>query len=287
MPGRQGESPRRLCTNFLCLPTLPPLICTSCNRSGVGSRPRGTSVGVGKMANPILLAPANGPSATNCLSHQPTPYNPRLPDNPRLPAHTIRATSTRPQDPPVCPPAPAPTGRDLAMLLCGRLPARRPCPPQSETLPPRSYPSQKLYGSVTNCRLCLRTEVFKALIELLDTPGRVEDALLARVERVRLGGNFNIDDGIGLTVNLNGLAARHRRTSEKRRPGGEIAEHNRVVFRMNIGLHSSFLCCLRGEQKLFDGMPTCDHTTKAKDYQNAQVGRALFTSSATGLVHEQ
>src|SRR6218665_2021894 len=85
MPRRQGESPRRLCTNFLCLPTLPPLICTSCNRSGVGSRPRVTSVGVGKMANPILLAPANGPSATNCLSHQPTPYNPRLPDNPPLP----------------------------------------------------------------------------------------------------------------------------------------------------------------------------------------------------------
>src|SRR6218665_1979798 len=237
IPGRQGESPRRLCANFLCLPTLPPLVCTSCNRSGVGSRPRVTSVGVGKMANPILLAPANGPSATNCLSHQPTPYNPRLS------AHTNKRNKHPTTRPPRVPARPCPDRvrpRHVALRSASCPP---PLPPQSETLPSRSYPSQKLYGSVTNCRLCLRTEVFKALIELLDTPGRVEDALLARVERVRLGGNFNINDGVGLTVNLNGLAARHRRTSEKRRPGGEIAEHNRVVFRMNIGLHSSFLGC--------------------------------------------
>src|SRR4051794_22659252 len=39
-------------------------------------------------------------------------------------------------------------------------------------------------------------EALEALVELLDTTGRVHDALLARVERVRRGRDLDIDDGV-------------------------------------------------------------------------------------------
>jgi len=41
---------------------------------------------------------------------------------------------------------------------------------------------------------------FEALVELLYATGGVKDALLARVERVRGAGDFDINDGVSVTV---------------------------------------------------------------------------------------
>ncbi len=46
-----------------------------------------------------------------------------------------------------------------------------------------------------SCFEVLLREVLEALVELFDASGRVHDALLARVERVRLVRNFNVDEG--------------------------------------------------------------------------------------------
>src|SRR4030095_6968875 len=46
----------------------------------------------------------------------------------------------------------------------------------------------------------LLAEVLEALVELLDATGRVHDALLARVERVRLRRDLDVDHRVGDTV---------------------------------------------------------------------------------------
>ena len=54
--------------------------------------------------------------------------------------------------------------------------------------PEEDRPFQRLWG-------CLLGEALEALVELLDATGRVEDALLARVERVRSGRDLDVDTG--------------------------------------------------------------------------------------------
>jgi hypothetical protein len=84
----------------------------------------------------------------------------------------------------------------------------------------------------------LVAETLEALVELLDTTGRVHDALLARVEGVRLARDFHVDDGVLVTVfPFHHLATAHRRTREKRRARRQVVKNDRSVLGVNVSLH--------------------------------------------------
>src|SRR6478735_2775184 len=80
-------------------------------------------------------------------------------------------------------------------------------------------------------------EALEALVELLDAAGRVHDALLARVERVRGRRDLDVDDGVLDTVELDRLVAGNRRTGEERLARTEVAEHDRLVVGVDVSLH--------------------------------------------------
>src|SRR6478736_5406217 len=80
-------------------------------------------------------------------------------------------------------------------------------------------------------------EVLEALVELLDATGRVHDALLARVERVRCRRDLDVDDGVLDAVELDRLVAGHRRTGEEGLARAEVAEHDRLVVGVDVSLH--------------------------------------------------
>lgn len=61
----------------------------------------------------------------------------------------------------------------------------------------------------------LRLLLGSALLELLDAASLVEGALLTRVERMRLRGDFNHDLRVLLTVNSDGLRGLYGRANEK------------------------------------------------------------------------
>ena len=84
----------------------------------------------------------------------------------------------------------------------------------------------------------LGAEVLEALVELLHTSGRVQDALLTRVERVRGTGNFHVNDGVGVAVfEFNRLVARTGGTSQKALPRGQVAKHDGSVLGVDVSLH--------------------------------------------------
>ena len=80
-------------------------------------------------------------------------------------------------------------------------------------------------------------EVLEALVELLDATGRVHDALLARVERVRGRRDFDVDDGVVDAVELDRLVAGDRRTGQERLARAEVAEHDGRVVGVDVSLH--------------------------------------------------
>src|SRR5690606_1175382 len=80
-------------------------------------------------------------------------------------------------------------------------------------------------------------EVLEALVELLDAAGRVEDALLARVERVRRRGDLHVDDGVLDAVELDRLVAGDRGAGQEGLARAEVAEDDRVVVGVDVGLH--------------------------------------------------
>src|SRR5690625_3484188 len=82
-------------------------------------------------------------------------------------------------------------------------------------------------------------EALVAVPELLHTAGGVEDALLARVERVRCRRDLDVDDGVGVAVlPLEGLLARRGRPGEELGAGSEVIEDDRAVLRVDVLLHS-------------------------------------------------
>src|SRR5690606_18103099 len=83
----------------------------------------------------------------------------------------------------------------------------------------------------------LLAEVLVARVELLDAAGAVEDALLARVERVRGGGDLDVHDRVGLAVQLDGLLARQGRAREEGLAARQVTEDDRLVVGVDVGLH--------------------------------------------------
>src|SRR6476469_9981646 len=83
----------------------------------------------------------------------------------------------------------------------------------------------------------LLAEVLEALFELLDAAGGVEDALLARVERVRRGGDLDVDHRVRRTVELDGLVAARGGTREEGLTRRQVPEDDRAVLGVDAGLH--------------------------------------------------
>src|SRR5690625_3334542 len=89
-------------------------------------------------------------------------------------------------------------------------------------------------------------EALEALVELLDATGRVEDALLARVERVRRRRDLDVDDGVLDAVQLDGLVAGRGRTGEEGLARTEVAENDGVVVGVDVSLHGVSLRVRKG-----------------------------------------
>src|SRR6478735_490943 len=87
--------------------------------------------------------------------------------------------------------------------------------------------------------LLLAAEALEASVEALDAACRVHDALLARVERVGLGRDFDVDDRVGVAVfPLDGLLGRHGGAGQELGAGGQVVEDNSFVLRVGIRLHN-------------------------------------------------
>src|SRR5690606_13825023 len=75
-----------------------------------------------------------------------------------------------------------------------------------------------------------------------DTARGVHDALLARVERVRLGRDLDVDDGVGAAVfPLDGLVAADGGAREERGARREVTEDDGCVLGVDARLHWYFL----------------------------------------------
>src|SRR5579885_1465799 len=79
-----------------------------------------------------------------------------------------------------------------------------------------------------------------AATELVDATAGIDDLVLARVERMRVAGDFHLDDRVFLAVFPGDLVlARHRRTRQECEIRGDILEHHVVVLRMDVGFHGT------------------------------------------------
>src|SRR5690606_20468865 len=77
-----------------------------------------------------------------------------------------------------------------------------------------------------------------ALAELVDPAADIGRLLLARVERMRMAGDFHLDERVLLAVlPADRFLARHRRTGQEREIASDVLEHDRLVLRMDIGFH--------------------------------------------------
>lgn len=63
--------------------------------------------------------------------------------------------------------------------------------------------------------LGLTAEAFETLIELLDASRRVHNALLTSVERMRSARDFNVNHGVGSSIEFDALLTCESRTGEK------------------------------------------------------------------------
>src|SRR6478609_10381186 len=88
-------------------------------------------------------------------------------------------------------------------------------------------------------KLLLAAEALEASVEALDAACGVHDALLARVERVGLRGDFDVDDRVGVAVfPLDGLRRRYGGLGQELDAGSQVVENNSFVLRVDIRLHS-------------------------------------------------
>src|SRR5687768_15135942 len=104
---------------------------------------------------------------------------------------------------------------------------------------PAPLPVRAFHGTLGRSGLLLAAEALEASVEALDAACGVHDALLARVERVGLGGDFDVDDRVGVAVfPLDGLRGRHGGLGQELRAGGQVVEDNSFVLRVDIRLHN-------------------------------------------------
>src|SRR6476661_3952976 len=157
----------------------------------------------------------------------------------KAPSTTSRSTTT--SLPPGTLYSPCRRGAPLSVSVSGVpvmtsiLPHERKKP---APLPVRAFPK-----NLGRSKLLLAAEALEASVEALDAACRVHDALLARVERVGLGGDFDVDDRVGVSVfPLDGLRGRHGGLGQELDAGSQVVENNSFVLRVDIRLHNGTFC---------------------------------------------
>src|SRR6476620_5384270 len=104
---------------------------------------------------------------------------------------------------------------------------------------PAPLPVRAFQRTLGRSELLLAAEALEASVEALDAASGVHDALLARVERVGLGGDFDVDDRVGVAVfPLDGLRGRHGGLGQELGTGGQVIENDGGVLRVDIRLHN-------------------------------------------------
>ena len=78
------------------------------------------------------------------------------------------------------------------------------------------------------------------LFEAVDAAFGVDHALVTRVERVRRGRDLDVDHGVGLPVELDGLVAGDRRAGEEGPAGSNVFHDDFFILRMNALFHNVF-----------------------------------------------
>lgn len=87
-----------------------------------------------------------------------------------------------------------------------------------------------------------------ALTELVNATSRVEQYVLTGVERVRLRANFQLNEWVGVTFELNRVAGLNSRTCQELVVARQVVEYHIAVLRVNALFHNlsiSFLSSSR------------------------------------------
>src|SRR5688500_18450126 len=104
---------------------------------------------------------------------------------------------------------------------------------------PAPFPVRAFERTLGRSILLLAAEALEASVEALDAACGVHDALLARVERVGLRGDFDVDDRVGVAVfPLDGLRGRNGGLGQELDAGSQVVENNSFVLRVGIRLHN-------------------------------------------------
>lgn len=77
----------------------------------------------------------------------------------------------------------------------------------------------------------------KLRLEFLDAPGGIDEALLARIRGMRIGGNIADHDLVLHSVDFLGLATAHRRAGKELVSGGNVDEGDRIELGMDFSFH--------------------------------------------------
>ena len=93
-------------------------------------------------------------------------------------------------------------------------------------------------GSLAQGRLLGATHSAEALLELVDTTLGVHELVLTREEGVGVGRNTAGNHVVLYTINLFLLGGSSGGAGDETAARGDVHEHNRIVLRMDVCLHS-------------------------------------------------
>jgi hypothetical protein len=100
------------------------------------------------------------------------------------------------------------------------------------------FGSGELARSVAGCS-GLGADLAELLAELIDATSGIDDLVLARVERVRLGRYFDFHQRIILTLEVDGLAGLYRGAGYELEVARQVVHNNFTVIRMDAFFHYS------------------------------------------------
>ena len=85
----------------------------------------------------------------------------------------------------------------------------------------------------------LGANLAKLLTELVDATGRINDFVFARIERMRLGRNFNFEQRILLPIELDSFARLNGRAGQEFEVAREVVHDNFAVLGVDAFFHYS------------------------------------------------
>src|ERR1051325_741487 len=123
-----------------------------------------------------------------------------------------------------------------------------------------------------------------AALELLDPARRIDDLLLAGIERVRLRRHLELDHGVLLAVlPLHGLAALgvDGRSGEEGVVGAGVEEDHRPVFGVDAVFHGARIIKENPENRGFQSLPPCFQSLPSRFSSRYRFTRAIGSRSGS------